>query len=63
MSWDVIWTWMMSSVTVPVWVLIAVFIGGLVGDLVLRVVSWEMSTNRRLAQIDHEMEQDHSQAW
>ncbi|WP_190972998.1 hypothetical protein [Bifidobacterium rousetti] len=48
----------MSSVTVPVWALIAIFIAGLVADLVLKAISWELSTNRKLAQIDHEMEQD-----
>lgn len=63
MSWTAIWTWLLSPVTVPVWALIAIFIGGLVADLVLKVISWELDTNKRLAQIDHEMEQDHSQAW
>lgn len=63
MSWKGIVSWLLSSVTVPIWVEIAIFVGGLVADLVLKVVAWEMNTNRRLAQIDHEMEQDHSDLW
>lgn len=63
MRWAGIVSWLMSSVTVPIWGVIAIFIGGLVADLVLKAVSWEMGTNRRLAQIDHEMEQDNKDLW
>lgn len=55
---DSIKSFLMLTVTVPVWVLIAIFGAGVVADLVLKAISWELSTNRRLAQIDHEMEQD-----
>ncbi|PST49391.1 hypothetical protein COO72_02760 [Bifidobacterium callitrichos] len=55
---DSIKAFLLTSVTVPVWAIIAIFIAGVVADLVLKAISWELSTNRKLAQIDHEMEQD-----
>lgn len=55
---DMITAFLMRSVTVPVWALIAIFIAGVIADLVLKAVAWELDTNRNLAQIDHELEQD-----
>lgn len=55
---DGIKSFLMVTVTIPVWALIAIFIAGVVADLVLKAISWELSTDRKLAQIDHEMEQD-----
>ena len=55
---DSIKAFLMVTVTMPVWALIAIFIAGLVADRVLKAVAWELDTNKKLAQIDHEMEQD-----
>lgn len=60
-SMDSIKAFLMVTVTMPVWALIAIFIAGLVADLVLKAVAWELDTNKKLSQIDHELEQDNKE--
>ncbi|KFI56340.1 hypothetical protein BCAL_0366 [Bifidobacterium callitrichos DSM 23973] len=44
---DSIKAFLMVTVTMPVWALIAIFIAGLVADRVLKAVAWELDTNKK----------------
>lgn len=61
--WESLQVWLTSSVTVPVWALVAAFVAGLVIPVVLKAIAAEMEVNRKLRNLDHELDQDHSKGW